>query len=911
MIDSSTIIHFPIDTGDQAKIHDPRSLLAREVYVRIEEHLLAAVDKAERIERERGHCLSSDRSADHSSIETEIFDRFRSHEAILLDGGRGTGKSSVLVNLQLHLRSNPRLAEQLLILKPVDPTLLENGDDLFLNVIVAALMRNRDVRASLKSNRPGSSDFYNELQELGSALEGIQKIGEEFGLDKLRAFVENQELAQHVHNLFYSALRLTNKKLIVLPIDDVDTSLELAFENIEVVRKYLTSPCVLPLISGELHLYDDVIYRKFAQRLVNVGRFEQSAALRQARNLAEEYSRKVLPLPRRIRLPVLTSYLDNPNIHLVDGERTLISLPLFKNWLEALLNERVNGEENSFREVPLRTVREFAQFVQSTRHLLPDLLKFFNDNGSPPDGSESATKTRRKLFMSPVVADAVDTFAQEFEAAFAIRRDETRTQRTAREGAYRRLRESVGKARTTPDPNISSLLVAWNHALGTYAYHQRNWGSTYLVSNANVHLQTASTGALAHDLFRPQRHGAAEYRHFDETQEFGQMWADLLAEKAPEQWLARLPKTTLLSYPAPETGAPVQRAASQDLDNLFPVRLARRLLVHWSYYSRTDRRDLMLCGRMFELLVASLTHDLDRAEVMRILHQPPFYSLAAFARTKTLNVDANPAETDKTQDEPDWFGDHALEDDEFDAELFALIERINAWRGTVQIARPSAWFIFVIMNKFFSQVSYINPNGGKPASTRDLVRLFAQTFNLFWSAVGSFEKGQVFGLPHIVATVNMSKNSLNFDKHPLYMQNIAPFLQLPGNAGYADFGTGSYTYALESHPLRRLWNDLDSDIVESESDDVDLPPEVDTLLVDKRIDRYVNEVRRNLKMNLSAEAIEAAPDAWLMRVLEEVQKRCARDPATLARFQSLPDLLDLPKNSGRRRLQRIMKKLYG
>jgi hypothetical protein len=295
---------------------------------------------------------------------------------------------------------------------------------------------------------------------------------------------------------------------------------------------------------------------------------------------------------------------------------------------------------------------------------------------------------------------------------------------------------------------------------------------------------------------------------------------------------------------------------------------------------------------------------------MRILHQPPFYSLASFASTKTLNVDANTAEDGDVQEDPVWFAHDVAEDDEFDVDLFELIEDINAWRRRVQIVAPNAWFIFVVMNKFFSQVSYINPNSGKPASTRDMMRLFAQTFNLFWSAVGSFEKGQVFGLPQIVATVNMSKNSLNFEKHPLYMQNIAPFLQLRNNdSEYADFGTGSYTYALESHPLRKRWSELDSEIVESNSDEKDLPPDADVAVIDKRIDRYVNEVRRILQMELTTIAIEAANKNDLLQLLQAVEARCKSDDATLIRFRSIPHLTDLPKNSGRRRLQRIMERV--
>lgn len=912
---ANNVIHFPIDTGDQAYIDDANSLLARDVYEQIAGHLRKALDKANRIWSKNVN-------------PSDAFDRFRSHDAVLLHGGRGTGKSTALVNLRTYLDADQAFAEQLLILKPVDPTLLENGDDLFLNVIVAALMRERKVKEALRENADGSEAFYTELQQLGSALEGIQKIGSEYGLDKLQAFMENQELAEHVHKLFYRALQLTGKKLIVLPIDDVDTSLELAFENIEVVRKYLTSPLVVPLITGDLDLYDDVIYRQFARRLTDMGTADRRGALERARHLAEEYERKVLPQPRRIRLPALRTYLDNRNIYLVKDDERLIGLPLFKAWLGAIINDRVNGEENSLREMPLETVREFAQFVQATAHLLPHLQEFFARNDITSDGDNLDVDIKRRLFMSHGVAKAVAAFAAEFDNAYAIRRDASRTQRTAREGAYRSLRREVRAADRTPDGALQALRHQWNVELAAYARHQRNWGATYLIAQANVHLLGAEREVLEHDLFRPQRHGAKEYAHFDLRSSFAAEWREALAKSVPDQWLVRLPETALLPYPVPETGRHIAR---QKPGGDFALELARRLLVHWSFYSPTERGDLLLCGRVFELLVASLTCDLTRAELNRILQRPPFYSLAAFARTKTLDFETDGGEDAQSGAASTSAAVQAEDEDGFDASLADLAEQINAWRATHKPARPSASFIFVVMNKFFSQISYLNKGGDAKSAMADILNLAMQSFNLFWSTTGSFEKGAVFGLPQVIATVNMSNSAKNFENHPLYTQNIAPFLQLRDHGGYYDFGTGSYTYALESHPLRRLWQaalasseaaaqetpntrpplDLSRDLRAPDEAAVQEAHDRAIDVAAKRIDRYVNEGRRELDLSLTTQAIDVA-ETWRLRdLLEYVERRCAADPGALALFHSLRDAVGLPKTSGRRRLQQIMLRLRG
>ncbi|NMU82620.1 hypothetical protein HKB16_06965, partial [Vibrio parahaemolyticus] len=48
---------------------------------------------------------------------------YRSHHSILVDGKRGTGKTSILVNLGVYLEENSEaLARDTLVLKPIDPT---------------------------------------------------------------------------------------------------------------------------------------------------------------------------------------------------------------------------------------------------------------------------------------------------------------------------------------------------------------------------------------------------------------------------------------------------------------------------------------------------------------------------------------------------------------------------------------------------------------------------------------------------------------------------------------------------------------------------------------------------------------------------------------------------------------------
>ena len=111
------IIHFPIDQAEQAKQVEAKNLLPIDIYKKITSHLKTSLAKVP------------------DASQPEDLDNCRVHDSILINGDRGTGKSSVLVNLETFLKEaektdNALKSAELLILKPVDPTLLDKGDDL-------------------------------------------------------------------------------------------------------------------------------------------------------------------------------------------------------------------------------------------------------------------------------------------------------------------------------------------------------------------------------------------------------------------------------------------------------------------------------------------------------------------------------------------------------------------------------------------------------------------------------------------------------------------------------------------------------------------------------------------------------------------------------------------------------------
>lgn len=904
------IIEFPIRQSEQARQSEAKNLLARDVYLKIGEHLknsLARVPK-------HGCDL----------------DDYRSHEGILIDGGRGTGKSSVLVNLPTYLNE----CADYLILKPVDPTLLEDGDDMMLNVIIAALLRDKTVKDALQRDDSKAEAFYEQLHKLGTSLEGMQTEKHKYGLDRLRSFMSDQALAEHVHVLFEKALELTGRRLAVLPIDDVDMSLAFAFKNIEVVRKYLTSPYVVPLLSGDLNMYNEIIWREFYSRLTENSKKLDTDAKTKTRELAEEYQRKVLPLPRRIELPLLSTYLHDDNIKLTDNGLALCSLPILNEWLDALLNERVNGESNSKQQPPLKTVREMSQFINTVRDLIPKLHSWPGLSSQTSSTPEQHLKIKRRLFMNADVAEAIEEFGVAYQKAFWISPNHERGSRTAREQAYNALRQSILKIPEAAEELDLDNRYEWYAAAAEYFRYQRQNGAAYFTAKANLFwrddskAENLNKSVLMHPLFQPITLQRAYFDSFDTVSVLKRNWSAALRNRVPESWLEQLPEHSILAYPVPEKGQDIKSKrsgewacnpyVSSDGNIRGNAELIRRLLIHWSFYSSNARTNLILTGRLFELIVTSLVRDVSPETIVQILNSSPFYSVAALADTKTIESQGL---TDLTElkDSSSTFPDETpAEENEKEFELAAvrLSEAINSWRKQLKIAPPHSWLIYSVMNKFYNQTHYnfdAIPNGSRGEQLKHVIGIGIQAYNTIWATFGSFEKGPLFGFPRVIAHVNMTAAEKNFEQSVLYRQNILPFLKLKDKNGYFDFRTQSYTYALESHPLRALvegifdgWNlQFSEEFSNNVLNGFTSPDEA--ARNSRRVGVIFNRCIRELKFRATEAGIDNLDLMKLRIILTAIVEQC-KTPELRSALKEISNSSDLPPRSGRAKLQRCFKR---
>lgn len=801
---SSTYI--PLDAAESAVLSDVQTLLPLTVYEELDRLIAQAVDKVDQ------------------SSQAPSGKPVRSHHAISIDGPRGSGKTSVLLNLKSYIalvdqsgqrQKEKRLLPHIHVLEPIDPTLLEDGESLFLHIIVAAVLRDEDIKEAQRNKPEKARELNRCLEQLAHGLEGVEQQQTRHGLDKIRAMFGNQHLAECVLAFFEAALCLLDKKLLVLPIDDVDTSLNRAFENLEIIRRYLTWSCVLPIVSGDRGLYDEVTWRDFHGRLTKDSNYLRGQAYEIAIDLAHEYQRKILPLPRRLEMPKVSEYWTKGNVQIKRHatDEAALSLRNFHAWLTSFVSGPVNGLEDSRLDIPIPSIRALAQLINKSGDLIPALPETIRKAESPLEVARAWQMPTLPLHVLRAFEDRHQTLRKDKKRDYAA--------------AYDVFASELAKAEPVNHRMSDDMAGKWVIRMKEYFSHEPQGAKIFLALEASLawserrqdQQEQFRSGVFSTPLFQPLKHQDAKFKNFDQVGMDGLSdWAAQLKDRLPEGWVTEIgQQKTFLPYPVPEVGINTARkwrpeqiirqhqtGRSGEAEKVVKDRAVflMSLLTQHNFYTNAYQAEMLNIGRVFELLISSLVGPVTLADLQRIQREAPFFSTRDLAPTKQITPkpgttkengdDSQDAQEDESQNEPD-------------EQLLQLHAEIVAWRELHQLDQVSfaPWLIYKVFNKVYSQVA---SNENSPSRSIDLgsaLKIPGMVFYATWSAFGSFEKGALFGLSEEVATVNL-RTPENFESSMLFKKNVLPLVW-----GH-DYGmwTRTATYYLATHPLRYWMDDV-------------------------------------------------------------------------------------------------------
>ncbi|KYL37199.1 hypothetical protein A2I96_06010 [Pseudoalteromonas tetraodonis] len=309
-----------------------------------------------------------------------------SHNAILVTGQRGTGKTVFLRNCEamwdVHCKKMLKSQSEIYFLESIDPTMLIEQDN-FANVIIAQIYS--EVEAKLNSenncnvNEGLKSDFYKKLKKLADALGKKEEFEGCSGIDKVLQYKSGINVERYFHDFVESAIINLDTEAFALPIDDVDMALDRAYEVVDEVRRLLGCPYIIPIVSGDYSLYEQMVHVHFDEKAYQEKTKNEelkAKGINLSNNLTDAYLTKVFPNNMRISLLPIDYISPMLFIKTASGEGTYP----YRKYVESLQSQfyPLCSNENILKNWPKpESARELVQF---TRTVLPHELELAHKN---------------------------------------------------------------------------------------------------------------------------------------------------------------------------------------------------------------------------------------------------------------------------------------------------------------------------------------------------------------------------------------------------------------------------------------------------------------------------------------------------------------------------------------------------
>ena len=269
--------------------------------------------------------LIDDRIQEVDNYKQQGFDidninEVKMHDAILVYGSRGNGKSTVMINLQDFITGNhssdktkKKLKNKVKIFETIDPTIQEEDEDFLLVMLSTVLKEVESYQEDRYSKRDG---FYDSLENVLKIVEATRSTNKDNIdiFDKFYGLKSGVGLAEELHNLFKCTKDIFDVEILVIPIDDVDMNLKQGYQIAESIRKYMSSPYIIPIVAFNIQQMRVVTkfnkYKEFGLKIDKEIELEELSFLR---SLPNDYLSKVFPPNRRIYLKSVYEILEEAN----------------------------------------------------------------------------------------------------------------------------------------------------------------------------------------------------------------------------------------------------------------------------------------------------------------------------------------------------------------------------------------------------------------------------------------------------------------------------------------------------------------------------------------------------------------------------------------------------------------------
>jgi GTPase SAR1 family protein len=248
-----------------------------------------------------------------------IFDFPRYNNTIFVSGQRGAGKTTFLKAYlsELYKRSNDGGGIYPVAL--IDPTLVHTNQPILVEIITCLKQAfERQIKGAKNSDKYHL--FREQLGELSEGLKLLKVKKEDIDQDAawfLNKAIKNADsghsLEKNLHKLIDIVLKELGKDLLVIAIDDVDNDTSKAHDVLETIRKYLTHPNIVIVVSGDLKIYSHIVRMKKLTELSTTASIADEQTNDLVEHLEQQYLVKVFPAEQRIHLKTLQDIISHEN----------------------------------------------------------------------------------------------------------------------------------------------------------------------------------------------------------------------------------------------------------------------------------------------------------------------------------------------------------------------------------------------------------------------------------------------------------------------------------------------------------------------------------------------------------------------------------------------------------------------
>lgn len=131
----------------------------------------------------------------------------------------------------------------------------------------------------------------------------------------LNVLANGVRLKDEIQNLFKDYLKLIAKDKLIIVVDDIDLNAKGAYDMCEQIRKYLSVPQCIILISYKYEQLFDVIAYALKSSYVKNSQDELN-------NMVNRYLDKLIPSAQRVHIPIAYNFY-NRRIRIIDGDKVL------------------------------------------------------------------------------------------------------------------------------------------------------------------------------------------------------------------------------------------------------------------------------------------------------------------------------------------------------------------------------------------------------------------------------------------------------------------------------------------------------------------------------------------------------------------------------------------------------------